>query len=89
MRTIQLIAALSGCVIGHAAWAGEKPKACPKGYIAFGTISKIEISKRGIVTESVRMKDGSEQRMPSFKPVKAYENQEGHAFCVDAKPESN
>ena len=105
LRTTHVFAGLVWCALAHAcgatAAAGTKAapapgaadvprvKACPRGFIAFGTIEKIAISKRGMVTEFVRMKDGSEQRMPAFMPVKAYENQAGDAFCVDVKPESN
>jgi hypothetical protein len=61
----------------------QTAKSCPKGFVAFGAISKIEKSKKGTVTEFVRMKNGSQQKMPAFTPTKEYDSRVGDPFCVD------
>jgi hypothetical protein len=60
-----------------------KPKGCPKGFVSMGDIVKIETGKDGSVTESIKLKNGTIQKMPKFKPTKNYDSKVGDAYCMD------
>jgi hypothetical protein len=74
-------------VAGRATPASTKK--CPKGFVIAGTITNISTSPGGMVTESIRLTNGSPRKLPAFKPTKLFNDKVGDPYCEDTTPDND